>query len=126
MRRTPTLCLAALACLLNSGCVFRDIDNRIAATGASIDHTNAELASLKAEVARVADVLDTRLATLDQTNQHLASMRQDTATLQAIHATLKAIEQHLASYRRTIENVDDAIPLLPDVADPAPPRTPPS
>jgi len=123
MSNPPPACLALVAVLLLPGCVFRDIDNRIAATGASIDRAHAELGLVKAEVARVADVLDNRLAAINQTNQHLAAMRQDTATMAAIQASLRAIQDHLASFRQTIENVDNAIPLL-DVADPAPARPP--
>lgn len=113
----PLLCLAAF--LLLPGCIVQDIHDRMEETSLAMTQANANLVRVTQELETANRVLDSRLAQIDLTNQHLQATQDRLAILESIDASLKALDVHLASLRRTLDNIDSTVPFL-DLADPPP------
>ncbi|MEL6328695.1 MAG: hypothetical protein AAFR38_03455 [Planctomycetota bacterium] len=104
MRRTNVILLAACVCPL-PGCVFGDIRDQLVQVNANMERLDDRVVGLEETVI---ELNQERLAALDR--------------LESIEVSLADIDDHLASLRRTISNIDSTIPFLEiaDEEEPAP------
>lgn len=116
-RSCAVLSAAALALTL-PGCIIQDIHDRMEETSLEMSRANENLERVTAQLEVANATLEQRLAAIDITNEHLTATRERLELLDAIHHELKALDLHLASLRRTLDNIDSVIPIL-NLADPA-------
>lgn len=107
------------------GCIIRDLhdqmegmDQTMRDTDQSVDALTVQLTETNRLIAELNRQIAEGSGQLREANSHLAAANERLAVLESIDASLKANELHLASLRRTLENVDDAVPVI-DVTDPA-------
>lgn len=81
-------------------------------TNAAIDRSNAQLERLYAELAETHKSLNVVIARMDSTNSHLQESVRELRRLEPMSASLKNLDESLASLRKSIENIDRVIPLL--------------
>lgn len=96
-----TVSAPALA-LAIPGCIVQDIHDQIALSNQQLTGINDQLASIDDNLTSI----DDKLAAIDE---KLATVDGRMANLQGV---LDAITEHLASLRRTINNIDSTIPFL--------------
>ena len=104
--------LLSLCFLLPSGCIVQDIHDQIANSNTELatinrtieqlERTNTLLTSIEGNLSSI----DTKLESIDR---NLGSVDERMSTLQVV---LDAVSEHLASLRRTINNIDSTIPFL--------------
>jgi hypothetical protein len=99
------LLAAIIASATMSGCIVREIRDEMVTSNQSISDSNLLLQGIREDI--------------NQTNVHLASLQErldrqfeQLQKLQSIDGSLTAIDAHLASLRKTLENIDSTIPLL--------------
>ena len=85
-------CVACAAAL--PGCIIQDIRDDLRGANERLDQ------------------VDSRLQEVEVTNTKLAQLETQLELLQSIDASLKNLDVHLASLRKTIGNIDSAIPFL--------------
>ena len=101
-----TLLLFTLLCAnLQSGCVVREIRDEMVVSNQSISDTNELLRGIREDIDKTNAILDSLGQRLDRNMQQLEK-------LNTIDVSLTAIDAHLASLRKTLENIDSTIPLL--------------
>jgi prefoldin subunit 5 len=151
-RRLAFVTALLTAGLALTGCVFDDIHSEMQSANANLEplderiaRGNDVLVRLEAElqqVSRANDLLETGNERLESLEQRLAVMESVQQSLVSIDTTLKHLDAHLASLRKTIDNIDSTIPFLkfsddtdtestaeptvagPQATDPPPPPTP--
>ena len=109
---------AVLASAMLPGCIVQDIHDRMEETSLAMAEANRNLETVSEQLAEANRVLDSRLAQIELTNEHLNATRERLQILESIDGSLKALDLHLASLRRTLDNIDSTIPFL-NLADPA-------
>ncbi|MHC5113913.1 MAG: hypothetical protein ACYTGP_05740 [Planctomycetota bacterium] len=117
MPSRPTI-LALLAATLLPGCVFADIEKELASANTKMENANDRLDQIETsleEIKRTNELLDDVEPQLEGLTKldHLEKLE----TLQSIDASLKRLDEHLASLRETIHNIDSTIPFLTISAD---------
>lgn len=114
--------LLTLLVLPLTGCVAWEIRDELRQTNVLLNSVSGTLRSVRQDLTRVNEQLD-------KTTTELPPMRtavEGTAQrVEGVAPALRSIEDHLASLRRTIDNLDRAVPL-PNVGGdrdgPPPPR----
>ncbi|MEZ6234583.1 MAG: hypothetical protein R3B68_10375 [Phycisphaerales bacterium] len=107
--------MAALAVVglgVMPGCIVQDIHDRLEETSLEMADANRNLEAVSAQLATTQAMLDVRLAQIDVTNERLRETLGRLERLESIEASLHALDLHLASLRRTLSNIDSAIPFL--------------
>ncbi len=87
----------------------------LAAGGCVFDNIHEELTIVNGRLATVEQQLDEVKATnagLLETNEQLVQLQDKLKTLDSIDASLKGLDGHLASLRKTLDNIDSTIPFL--------------
>lgn len=136
-----TSCVLLAMVLPTTGCVFSDIRDQLVEINATTARTSATLANTSESLAKANDTLvhlQEQMEQVYRTNQLLLDLQvglgtdgmtaspDGTAparksimdTLGSIDASLGKLDLHLASLRRTLENIDSTIPFI-GFADPA-------
>lgn len=112
-RLTPLLLLPAL--LAAPGCIIDDIHEGIVLANHNLTSINDSFAEVERANELLAE-LNEKLVTLDSVNERLASIDALLVQLEdavdGVEPPLAEIEVHLASLRRTINNIDSTIPFL--------------
>ncbi|MBL8747264.1 MAG: hypothetical protein JNK58_13025 [Phycisphaerae bacterium] len=97
------------------GCVFREIRDEIRTSNAQLRGVEGELTSTNAAIGRTNEVLkdvETGLGRLDATNVSLSDMQERLSLLRSIEESLRRMDVHLASLRKTISQIDSMIPFV--------------
>lgn len=122
MTRAPAACLLCLVALCPSGCVVGRIDRNLAETTQAV----RTIAPIVPALERTNQLMAETNARLDDTQRALADMRarlerlegvvvrvdQRLTAMDPIERSLGRIDQHLAALRKSMENVDRAVPLM--------------
>lgn len=108
MRRTATLLLSALALSLLPGCLIQDIHDQIVVSNEKLLAIDEGFAKVE-RANQLLEDLDAQLATLDSIDGNLTTIN---SRLDTLEGDLKAVSEHLASLRKTINNIDSTIPFL--------------
>ena len=125
-RSIGPLCLVVV---LLPGCVLQDIHDELVATRAGVerleelapalkqstaalDRSNIELERLYGETVEAHGSLKLVLAGLERSNDQLEEAVRQARHLDPLMVSLKSLDESLAAMRKTIENIDKAIPLL--------------
>jgi hypothetical protein len=85
----------------------------------SLDNVNSRLDNVNARL----DKVDVGLGRLDDTNLSLTDMKERLILLRSVEESLRNVDAHLASLRKTIGAIDSAIPFL-DLGGDAPVEEP--
>lgn len=120
-----TIALVAACVLLApwlGGCVVWEIRDGIRESNvqlvnvkATLDNVNASLDNVNTRLDNVnsrLDKVDLGLGRLDDTNLSLTDMKERLILLRSVEESLKHVDAHLASLRKTIGTIDSAIPFL--------------
>lgn len=86
------------ALLMMPGCIAWQIRDELRRTNDTLEHIQHQL-----------DEVDSKMDYVDTTNQILTDMQE---------TSLKHLDEHLASLRKTISNIDSTIPFLKISDDP--------
>jgi hypothetical protein len=97
--------VTALILLTLPGCIVRDIRDEMVTSNQSIADTNRLLQGIREDVDRTNEILSSLEGRLDRQFEQLQR-------LESVDGSLTAIDAHLASLRKTLENIDSTIPLL--------------
>ncbi|MCA9310067.1 MAG: hypothetical protein KDA21_02615 [Phycisphaerales bacterium] len=127
LRRVVVLAAASLALSTLPGCIVWEIRDQITEANGAIDQANQAIAQSNAGIEHAnatLDRLDEQLAALRETNLLLQGLREDLKVLGPIDSSLKRLDGHLASLRKTIDNIDSTIPFLKIGGDPLEEDTP--
>ncbi|MFG0283821.1 MAG: hypothetical protein ACF8R7_05315 [Phycisphaerales bacterium JB039] len=100
---------AACGVLGQSGCIIWDTYDQVVYANESLvkaneglDRANESLDTINEEV----------LGEIRRTNELLVELKGQLEVMQSIDTSLKNLDKHLASLRKTIENIDSTIPFL--------------
>lgn len=104
MKSRIPLVAALAALLLLPGCIVSEIRDQMVAANESLDRVELALERIDATNARLKEV-ETKLKALE-------TMESINGSLVSIDGTLHKLDDHLASLRRTIDNIDSTIPFL--------------
>lgn len=105
------MALATASLTATPGCVVQDIYDELSATNASLARVESALEGVDTTNAEL-DRLQVRLETLERIQSIDASLSSIDGQLKPMLEELDALDQHLASLRRTINNIDSTIPFL--------------
>lgn len=108
--KTTTLFIL-LVLFMMPGCIVQDIHDQIALSNEKlqqIDESFEKVERANTALAKL-DIQMERLQTLDSIDGNLVLMNERIDTLQK---DLNAVSEHLASLRKTINNIDNTIPFL--------------
>lgn len=104
-RHRLLLTAAAVGCLaMLPGCIVWDIHDQIATT-------NDRIQSLEDELALISEV-NKQLVDINKDLDGIQQQLTQLSTLESITESLKKLDAHLASLRKTISNIDSTIPFL--------------
>lgn len=124
---------ALLAIAPMPGCVVWEIRDEMRAANASMQEVRRQIDHTSGLIAQVHGRLDQTNTLVTGVDRRLHRLE----VLDSIQASLAAVDEHLASLRRTIDNVDRAVPFMDvgdkaapppapeEPADPRPPAPPP-
>ncbi|MEA5615403.1 hypothetical protein [Nodularia spumigena] len=108
----PLALVFLLACLAMPGCIVEEIRDEIGTSNERLEAINRTIEQIERTNTLLTNVeksltsIDTRLESIDQ---NLGSVDTRLTALQVI---LDAVSEHLASLRKTINNIDSTIPFL--------------
>ncbi|MFN0011450.1 MAG: hypothetical protein ACKVS8_07380 [Phycisphaerales bacterium] len=105
--------LAPLAVL--PGCVLDDIHDELATTNQAIGRVEDRLGVTDANIQAVQEkmiAVDGANQRLDDTIARLQMLQSIHTTLESIDASLRKLDDHLASVRKTINTIDSSIPFM--------------
>ena len=129
--RLPSMLVSASVMIIAAGgltgCIAEDIRKELVAANQQLAITNETMRKLSQEQIPQTQVLiadvrvrldDTKVllsgveAELKQTNGTMVALQGQLKTMDSIDASLKRLDEHLASLRQTLDSIDDAIPFL--------------
>lgn len=127
MQRTFALIvIAALSLPWLGGCVvweirdgIRESNTQLVEVKSTLDTVNERLDNVNSRL----DKVDVGLGRLDDTNLSLTDMKERLILLRSVEESLRHVDAHLASLRKTIGAIDSAIPFL-DLGGDAPVEEP--
>lgn len=94
------------------GCIVQDIHDQLEASNAELARINRTIEQLERTNTLLTSI-EVRLSSIDErlvsVDERLGSVDERLATLRVL---LDAVSEHLASLRRTINNIDSTIPFL--------------
>jgi septal ring factor EnvC (AmiA/AmiB activator) len=104
------MCVAMLATL--PGCIVRDIHKELVEANARVAAVEQELQRIKRTNTLLDALQQERLNILDSMQTTLVALQERLETMDSIDESLKKLDRHLASLRKTIDNIDSTIPFL--------------
>lgn len=125
----PPMVPCGVALLLLNGCVVQEMHDDLAATRAGVEgmadlapelrQSNAALAQsivqlerMYGELARTNTSLALVLDKLTLANSQMEETLQELRHLDPMSASIQSVDESLAALRKTIENIDKAVPLI--------------
>jgi prefoldin subunit 5 len=125
-KRLPATGLLVSALAFTPGCIVQKISDNLELANQQMVAINQSIARVEGEIETLRTVqlaeLDQRLVLLESLSGSLSSVDND---LDTVKVSLHRLDEHLASLRRTLQNIDSTIPFLKLTSDEEEITTPP-
>jgi septal ring factor EnvC (AmiA/AmiB activator) len=101
------------AIITMSGCIVGEIQDQVVTANHGLEEVNEEMN----RITELLVAVQKQLEQVERTNELLIETQAQLKTMDSIDASLKNLDVHLASLRRTLDNIDSTIPFLKLTSD---------